>query len=188
MKQGVMALQSETGQEIQLPSGPLWLPAPARPTFRMGWLASASFATLFIWALASPSLRSSISRRMSTSSECLWRRLYMACEICNGLVVYVDGEQSTLKETLRQTPKTFTMAGTSLQVLTHWSQRATSEGILFRWEFQNGIPDLLDFQAETSFSFPYLQWPRADCLWACFQAFVCKDRICSWRSGNSSMN
>lgn len=78
----------------------------------------------------------------------------MACEICNSLVVCADGEQSTLKETLRQTPKTFTMAGTSLQVLTHGSQRAMSEDILFRWEFQNGILDLLEFPSRNWHLFP----------------------------------
>lgn len=45
MKQWAMALHSETWQVTQLPSGPLWLPAPARLTFWMGWLASATCAT-----------------------------------------------------------------------------------------------------------------------------------------------
>lgn len=141
MKQGVMALHSGTWQEIQLPSN---LAAPARPTFWMGWLVSASFATPFSldFSQTFPVL---LHKHVNVCIIWVSLTTSVPCEICRCIVVHADGEQSTLKDTLCKVTKTFTMAGNSLKGFTHWSQRAMSEDILFRWKFQTDILYLLQF-------------------------------------------
>ena len=145
----------------------------------MGWLASATLPPTFCLGF-SQTFPVFISISVLASPECFLPSISMC------YVVNEDREQSTPEETINKAPRTFVVAGESLQVFVHSSQRGISKDSPFLWKFQNcrivkknGASLFLTFSAPEQ---------TRHCLWACPKVFVFMDKISAWRNGNKSMD
>ena len=140
----------------------------------MGWLASATLPPTFCLGF-SQTFPVFISISVLASPECFLPSVSMC------YVVNEDREQSTPEETINKAPRTFVVAGESLQVFVHSSQRGISKDSPFLWKFQNcrivkknGASLFLTFSAPEQ---------TRHCLWACPKVFVFMDKISGWRNG-----
>lgn len=108
--------------------------------------------------------------------------------LCVYSTVDAGGEPSTLEETMYKVPKAFIMAGESLQVFAHWSQRGMSKDSVFQWKFQNDLPELWSVNYVSLFRLFGGPEQATHCLWTCSRTFIFKDKVSGWRSGNNSMD
>lgn len=154
-----MALHSETWQEIQPPSGPLWLPAPARPTFWMGWLASATpfslgFSQTFPVLFHKHMNVSTLGVSLTASVYAVWDRQLHCCQ-CSGGAKCTEKDYTEPLKVSSWLVTPFRCSDTEVREKCH------------KTSCSNGNSKMIPKPPRISkhklnISFPHLQWPWAD--------------------------
>ena len=121
-------IQRPSGFSSHLPGSCGYQYLPDSPSRWADWLL-LRYHLPFVWASARLSLSFFISISVLASPECFLPAVSMY------YVVNKDREQSTPKETINKAPRTFIVAGESLRVFVHSSQRGMSKDSPFPWKF-----------------------------------------------------